>query len=182
MTRVGPRTAATRHQNRVAAHRVADQDRGLTRDFGEELVDQLRVGADGGGAPEERGLAEAREVEGERSMALRDLRPDRHPVQGAAAKAVDHDHGPSGAAEVYVMDPAVEIGDFMPHCVMKCYARIPTARRISTSATAPGKRRPSLCNRSNTANEARAPITSSASLREQPGRRASAAASRSASL
>jgi len=54
------------------------------------------------------------------------------------------------------------------------------AKRIKISATADGERRPSWCRRSKTGKDVSAPMTSSASLSEQPGRSWSVAANLSA--
>src|SRR5215470_20068092 len=95
-----------------------------------------------------------------------ELRPDAHPVDRGSAQPVDHEERRPGAAEVEVVDRAFDVGDFMPHCVKGCYARMAPPRRSKISATAAGGRRPSLCRPSKTGNELRAAITSSASLIE----------------
>ena len=102
----------------VSTHRVADQHHGLAGHLFDELVDQARVRPDGGRASEERGLSKPCEVDSEGVVVLGDLWSNSHPVQGAPAEAVDHDDRSSGAAEVYVVNRAVEVCDFMPHCVM----------------------------------------------------------------
>src|SRR5207253_10263383 len=85
--------------------------------------------------------------------------------------------GPSGAAGRRRRSRGNE-GDrrrSRPYAALRqrSYARIADARRIRISLTADAERRPSLWSRSKTGNELRTAITSSASLSEQPGRRAS---------
>src|SRR5690348_1280363 len=94
---------------------------------------------------------------------------------------MDHDHGGTSAPEVKVMDRSAQVCDLMPQCVMESYARIPPAKRISISATAGALRRPSWCSPSKVGKEPRVASTSWASRNEQPGLRASAEASLSAS-
>src|SRR5438093_1574873 len=194
MTRVGVLTAATRAQKRgsgmrkpndlddrdVSAHRVAHQHHRFADHAIDEVVDERDVGADRGGASEEWRLAESREVDGQRAARLRDRWTHSHPVERVSAETVDHEHRPARAAEVDVMHWSADIRDSMPHCVKRSYARIPAAKRISTSATADAGRRPPLWSRSNMANELSAAMTSSASRNEHPGRSVSDAASRSA--
>ena len=131
---------------------------------------------------EEGSPAKAGEIEGERTVVPGELWPYRQPVDGSSAQAVDHEQRPAFSPEVEELDRPVQVYSPMPHCVIlrfgertyvRCGAgsrRIVDARRMRISTTAACERRPSLCSLSNTSKDVIAPITSSASLSEQPGR------------
>src|SRR5439155_25513848 len=120
----------------VSAHRVAHQHHRFADHALDEVVDEGGVGADGGGVSEEWRLAESREVDGQRAARLRNRWTHSHPVERVSAETVDHEHRPARAAEVDVMHRPAYLRDSMPHCVKRSYARIPDAKRMSTSATA----------------------------------------------
>src|SRR5258708_15127770 len=101
-------------------------------------------------------LAKPGEVDGDGVVVLGQRGADRHPVQGIAAQAVDHEQRFALATEVDVVDRAVEVGDPMAHCVnptmRESKSRPPIAsgsrRWRLTSAGRPGGARPTPPTRS----------------------------------
>src|SRR5665213_3050859 len=91
-------------------------------------------------------LAEAGEVDRQDVIPLRELRPDRHPVQGAAAEAMDHQQRLPFTAKVDVMDRPVEIYVLMAHCVkyMRGNQMVPSAR-LGSRCPPPALRATSPC-------------------------------------
>jgi len=102
----------------MATHRVAHQAYGMAQDLLDEVVDQRCVGAHSGRASEERCLAEPSKIDRDGVMRPRNFGRHRHPVEGAAGEAVDHEERRAGAAEVYVVNGSFDVCDFMPQCVM----------------------------------------------------------------
>jgi hypothetical protein len=85
------RTGRRLQDGQHPAHRVPDEDRRLSRDLADELIEQGQVRVDRRRAAEPLRQAEAAQVQRQRPASGAKLRADESPVQVRAAEAVDED-------------------------------------------------------------------------------------------